>query len=63
MKRFAVALIVSGLGCFVAFVVIGSSVAENGTLVEPFFLIPIAWFLFLAGISTAIATFLKSRTK
>lgn len=50
-------------GCIIAFEVIGSEVAEDGTLVEPFFLIPIAWFLFLAGISTAIATFLKERSK
>jgi hypothetical protein len=63
MKLIAIALILAGLGCFVAFAAIGSSVAEDGTLVEPFFLIPIAWFLFLAGISTAIATFLKERSK
>jgi hypothetical protein len=51
-----------GLGCFVAFAVIGSSVAEDGTLVEPFFLIPIAWLLFLGGM-LAIATFIKERSK
>jgi len=62
MKRAAFALILAGLGCFVAFAAIGSSVAVDGTLIEPFFLIPIAWFLLLAGISTAIATFIKERS-
>jgi hypothetical protein len=63
MKRAAIALILSGLACFVAFGVIGSSVDEDGTLVEPFFLIPIAWLLFLTGAVLAIATFIKGRIK
>jgi hypothetical protein len=63
MKRAAIALILSGLACVVAFEVIGSSVNEDGTLVEPFFLIPIAWLLFLSGTVLAIATFIKGRIK
>ena len=63
MKRAAIALIVAGLGCFVAFSVIGSEVAEDGTLVEPFFLIPVAWLLFLTGGMLAIATFIRGRLK
>ena len=63
MKRAAIALVIAGLGCLVAFSVIGSEVAEDGTLVEPFFLIPIAWLLFLTGGMLAIATFIKGRLK
>jgi hypothetical protein len=63
MKRAAIALILSGLACVVAFEVIGSSVNEDGTLVEPFFLIPIAWLLFLSGVVLAFATFIKGRIK
>jgi hypothetical protein len=63
MKRVAIALILSGLACVVAFEVIGSSVNEDGILVEPFFLIPIAWLLFLTGGVLAIATFIKGRIK
>ena len=63
MKRAAIALILAGLGCVIAFQVIGSSVADDGTLVEPFFLIPIAWLLFLAGGILGIATFIKGRLK
>ena len=63
MKRAAIALIVAGLGCFVAFSVIGSEVADDGTLVEPFFLIPVAWLLLLTGGMLAIATFIRGRLK
>ena len=63
MKRAAIALMLAGLGCVIAFQVIGSSVADDGTLVEPFFLIPIAWLLFLAGGILGIATFIKGRLK
>ena len=63
MKRAAIALIVAGLGCFVAFSVIGSEVADDGTLVEPFFLMPVAWLLLLTGGMLAIATFIRGRIK
>jgi hypothetical protein len=63
MKRAAIVLIVAGLGCFAAFSVIGSEVAEDGTLVEPFFLIPVAWLLLLTGGMLAIATFIRGRLK
>lgn len=63
MKRAAIVLIVAALGCFIAFSVIGSEVAEDGTLVEPFFLIPVAWLLLLTGGMLAIATFIRGRIK
>ena len=63
MMRTAIALMLAALGCLISFAVIGSSVAEDGRLVEPFFLIPIAWLLFLAGGMLAIATFIIRRIK
>lgn len=36
--------------CIVAFNLIGSKVMPDGTLVEPFFLIPIAYIFFFIGI-------------
>ena len=63
MKRAAIVFMLSSLACIVAFEVIGSEVAEDGTLVEPFFLIPIAWLLFLTGGMLAIATFIRGRLK
>ncbi|MBU3109499.1 DUF3955 domain-containing protein [Clostridium gasigenes] len=55
MKKYILALIpfIIGVVCFITFSIIGSEVAADGTLVEPFFLIPIG-FLFLA-ISIIIA--------
>jgi hypothetical protein len=63
MKRFSIALMLAGIGCAIAFEVIGSSVSDNGTLVEPFFLIPIAWLLFLLGGILAISAFIIRRIK
>jgi hypothetical protein len=63
MKRAAIVFMLSSLACIVAFEVIGSEVTEDGTLVEPFFLIPIAWLLFVIGGILAIATFIRGRLK
>jgi hypothetical protein len=63
MKRAAIVFMLSSLACIVAFEVIGSEVNEDGTLVEPFFLLPIAWLLFVTGGILAIATFIKGRLK
>jgi hypothetical protein len=63
LKRTAMALMLGALGCIIAFNVIGSEVSEDGTLVEPFFLIPLAWLLFLTGGMLAIATFIIGRFK
>jgi hypothetical protein len=50
-------------GCIIAFEAIGSEVAEDGTLVEPFYLIPIAWLLFLTAVVLVIAIFVIGRLK
>lgn len=52
MKKYLLTLIsfIIGIGCFVAFNIIGSEVAPDGTLVEPFFLIPIGYLFFFIGI-------------
>ncbi|SMG21693.1 DUF3955 domain-containing protein [Paenibacillus aquistagni] len=47
---FATLPILLGVLCFIIFSFIGSYVAEDGTLVEPFFLVPIGYLLFFAGI-------------
>ena len=52
MKKYILNLIpfIIGTGCFVAFSIIGSEVAPDGTLVEPFFLIPLGFIFFFVGI-------------
>lgn len=57
MKKYLVSLISIFISiiCLIAYNVIGSEVLADGTLVEPFFLIPIAWlFVFIALISGLI---------
>jgi len=61
MKRTSMTLFLLGFMCLVAFTVIGSEVDADGKLVEPFFLIPIAWLCFMAGGFLAIAHFIKRR--
>lgn len=63
LKRTSIVLMLGAFGCIIAFEVIGSTVAEDGTLIEPFFLIPMAWLLFLTGGMLAIATFIIGRFK
>lgn len=52
MKKYLIILIpfLIGVGCFVTYSIIGSHVAENGLLVEPFFLIPIGYLFLLISI-------------
>lgn len=57
MKKYLLPLIsfIIVLICGVAYNIIGCKVAPDGTLVEAFFLIPLAWlFLFISIISTLI---------
>ena len=42
------------LGCGIAYNVIGAYVAPDGTLVEPFYLIPIAWLFGLLALVTGL---------
>ncbi|WP_042276434.1 DUF3955 domain-containing protein [[Clostridium] dakarense] len=62
MKKYVLALIpfIIGIGCFIAFSVIGSEVAPDGTLVEPFFLVPIGYLFFATGIVGLLISGIKS---
>lgn len=56
-------LVILDIICVVAYNIIGSEVLEDGTLVEPFFLIPIAWLIALVAIVTGVVTFIISRKR
>ncbi|MDR4986840.1 hypothetical protein CN491_26510 [Bacillus cereus] len=47
MKKYMLALIplILGIGCLVSFNMMGSKVATDGTLVEPFYLLPMGYSL------------------
>jgi hypothetical protein len=55
-KIYLVALIplVLGIGCFITYNVIGAEVAIDGTLIEPFSLLPIGWGLIVLGVACSI---------
>ncbi|WGX77546.1 DUF3955 domain-containing protein (plasmid) [Paraclostridium bifermentans] len=46
------------IGCLATFNIIGSEVAKDGTLIEPFFLIPIFWLFSFIGILALIFRFM-----
>lgn len=47
-------LILLSLGCLTAYTLIGSTVAPDGTLVEPFYLIPLGYLFGILGIGVFI---------
>ncbi|WFD10917.1 DUF3955 domain-containing protein [Tepidibacter hydrothermalis] len=58
MKKNILILIpfILGLGCFISYNIIGSEVAPDGTLIEPFFLIPMSYLFMLIGIIASIVS-------
>jgi len=42
------------IGCLLTFSLIGSRISEDGTLVEPFFLIPVGWFFFAIALISSL---------
>ncbi|WP_053956713.1 DUF3955 domain-containing protein [Inediibacterium massiliense] len=52
MKKYLLSFIslIIGISCLVTYHIIGSEVAPDGTLLEPFFLIPISYFFIAIGI-------------
>ncbi|UNP79191.1 DUF3955 domain-containing protein [Bacillus nitratireducens] len=55
-KRYLLASspIILGVLCIIMFNIIGSEVKPDGSLVEPFFLIPLAYLFVLIGIITIL---------
>lgn len=49
--------------CGITYNIIGQEIAPDGTLIEPFFLIPIAWLFFFIGIFCIVGKFLSSKFK
>lgn len=62
MKRYipTLILLVIDVICVVIFN-LNSKVLEDGTLSEPFFLIPLMWFITLVAVIMAIVAFVKNR--
>ncbi len=65
MKKNLLILIpfILAVGCFIAYNIIGSEVAPDGTLIEPFFLIPMTYLFMLIGIIASIVSFFRNSKK
>ncbi|MFJ8530210.1 DUF3955 domain-containing protein [Bacillus sp. NPDC094106] len=65
MKKYILSLIpfILGIGCLVSFNTIGSKVAADGTLVEPFYLLPMGYSLLAIGIISLFVSKMKKVTK
>lgn len=60
---FAATPILLGILCIIIYGMIGSRVEPDGTLVEPFFLIPISFLFVFSGIISLIITGITSILK
>jgi len=62
MKKYLLSLIsiFISIVCIVSYNIIGSEVLADGTLAEPFFLIPLGWLFLAIGIITGITAFIIS---
>ncbi|MCK8058532.1 MULTISPECIES: DUF3955 domain-containing protein [unclassified Fusibacter] len=63
MKKYHVSLLalVLAASCIIMFNLIGSSVNEEGILIEPFFLIPIGYICLLIAVVSAVFTRISTR--
>ncbi|WP_304341526.1 DUF3955 domain-containing protein [Metaclostridioides mangenotii] len=55
--------IILGFLCLIIKGLIGSKLAPDGTLIEPFFLIPIGYLFILGGIISLVITAFTSKSK
>lgn len=60
---FAATPILLGILCIIIYGMIGSRVEPDGTLVEPFFLIPISFLFVFSGIISLLITGITSMLK
>ncbi|NBI07695.1 DUF3955 domain-containing protein [Senegalia massiliensis] len=65
MKKylFSIISIIISLGCFIAFKLIGSEILSDGTLSEPFFLIPIGYLFAIIAVISVVIKMIKNHNK
>lgn len=59
----ALTLFIVGIGCLIAHSIIGAKVGVDGTLIEPFFLLPVGYLLVALGIITGLAVGIVSHAR
>lgn len=65
MKKYLLSIIsfFISIVCILSYNVIGSSVAPDGTLIEPFYLIPMSWLFLIIGLASLIIVFVVFHLK
>ncbi|MEI4801603.1 DUF3955 domain-containing protein [Bacillus sp. FJAT-51639] len=65
MKKYILTLLpfIFGIACFVSFHTVGSTVAPDGKLVEPFYLLPIGYAFIAIGIVSLFVNKMKKVKK
>ena len=63
MKKYAITCAFLGIVCFVSYYIIGARVLEDGTLDEPFALLPIGFFFVFFAIVLFVLEYVFKRTK
>jgi len=58
-KNIMVVTLIWGIGCFVLFEIIGSTVDSNGILHEPFFLVSFGYLFILIGLVSGLIHWYK----
>lgn len=61
MVKFGIFLMVMGIGSFMAFSLIGSSLDKQGFLHEPFALLPLGYLLLLTGAGLTFLGLIRTR--
>jgi hypothetical protein len=61
MKKytFAIVLFLLGAGLLITFRLIGAEVAQDGTLIEPFWMVPLGYLLITIAVISAIVIKIK----
>ncbi len=65
MKKYLLSIIMAvvSIGCFITYNLIGSEVLADGTLSEPFYLIPLGYIFAAIAVISALIIFIKSFRK
>ncbi len=65
MKKYLIPIIFLSLGiiCALTYTIIGSKIAPDGTLIEPFALIPICYLFIILSVMLSLVIFIYSKFK
>ena len=65
MKKYMVSIIflVLGVGSFIAYTLMGAEVLADGTLKEPFYLLPVGYTLLFSAVLAAGISFVTSKKR